>query len=556
MAFKALYRRFRPKTFSDVVGQDHVTKILKNQILNDNIAHAYLFSGTRGTGKTSTAKIFARAVNCTSDTDIPCNKCEVCKSILDDNIMDVVEMDAASNNSVDDIRDLKEKVKYPPSKGRYKVYIIDEVHMLSKGAFNALLKTLEEPPNHLIFILATTEVQKLPATILSRCQRYDFKRITVTQIVDTMKDILQDLNIDVEEKALQLIARNSDGAMRDALSILDQCISFADEKISYEYVLEVLGTVNNDIIFEMAENIIEKDLEASLKTVDNLISIGKDINQFIKDLISHFRNLMVSKSSDKLNDIIDGTDETINRFKEQSQNISLNRIISIIKLLSESEVSSKYSSQPRIILETTLMKMISVELDTSIESLLIRVNSLENKIKMGNIVVEESKSQEKREDKKKKTIKSKEILRKDIDKNKKEEVPIKETKLEEDTVHNKELNENININDIMKIWPDMLKRIKSEKISVQALLSEGNPHDIEGKTLYVLFKDGFGFHKDAVDKDDNKKYIENTLNSILNSNLNIKFMMEDEVSKKENVVDSLTQEVIDVFGADIVEIEE
>ncbi|MGO1652417.1 DNA polymerase III subunit gamma/tau [Senegalia sp. (in: firmicutes)] len=548
MAFKALYRRFRPKTFDDVVGQEHITRVLKNQILNDNIAHAYLFSGTRGTGKTSTAKIFARAVNCIdNNTGNPCNACEVCRSILDDNIMDVVEMDAASNNSVDDIRDLKEKVKYPPSKGRYKVYIIDEVHMLSKGAFNALLKTLEEPPSHLIFILATTEPQKLPATILSRCQRYDFKRITVKEIVTTMKNICDELNIEVEERGLQLIARNSDGAMRDALSILDQCISFADEKVSYEYILELLGTVNSDIIFDMADSIIEKDLEKSLKTVDELIIIGKDIHQFIKDMINHFRNLMVSKASDKLNDIIDGTEETIERFKIQSQNIELSRIIAIIKLLSEAEVNSKWSSEPRIILETTIMKMLSPELDTSVDSLLARISNLESAVKRGKIVVEEKLEDTNTKSNIAKTV-SKQVTKKETIK--------KEEDKKEEIIINKEINENIDINDVMKIWPDMMKKIKTEKISIQALLSEGIPHDIEGNTLYVLFKDGFGFHKDAVNKDDNKKYIENTLNNILSSNMNIKFMMEDEVGKKEDVVDSLTKEVIDVFGEDIVEFEE
>ncbi|MGO1713427.1 MAG: DNA polymerase III subunit gamma/tau, partial [Senegalia sp. (in: firmicutes)] len=454
---------------------------------------------------------------------------------------------AASNNSVDDIRDLKEKVKYPPSKGRYKVYIIDEVHMLSKGAFNALLKTLEEPPSHLIFILATTEPQKLPATILSRCQRYDFKRITVKEIVTTMKNICDELNIEVEERGLQLIARNSDGAMRDALSILDQCISFADEKVSYEYILELLGTVNSDIIFDMADSIIEKDLEKSLKTVDELIIIGKDIHQFIKDMINHFRNLMVSKASDKLNDIIDGTEETIERFKIQSQNIELSRIIAIIKLLSEAEVNSKWSSEPRIILETTIMKMLSPELDTSVDSLLARISNLESAVKRGKIVVEEKLEDTNTKSNIAKTV-SKQVTKKETIK--------KEEDKKEEIIINKEINENIDINDVMKIWPDMMKKIKTEKISIQALLSEGIPHDIEGNTLYVLFKDGFGFHKDAVNKDDNKKYIENTLNNILSSNMNIKFMMEDEVGKKEDVVDSLTKEVIDVFGEDIVEFEE
>ncbi|MTI66135.1 MAG: DNA polymerase III subunit gamma/tau, partial [Firmicutes bacterium] len=286
MGYQALYRKFRPRTFDEVLGQEHITTILKNQILNDNIAHAYLFSGTRGTGKTSTAKIFARAVNCENNTNgNPCNECEVCKKIQDESIMDVVEMDAASNNSVDDIRELREKVKYLPSKGRYKVYIIDEVHMLSKGAFNALLKTLEEPPKHLLFILATTEPQKLPATILSRCQRYDFKRLNMKDIVDNMKTICNDIDVEIEDRGLHLIARNADGAMRDALSILDQCVSFAEGKITHDYILSILGTVNNDVYFDMADHIINKDLNKALELIEYIVLNGKDIKQFIKDLI-------------------------------------------------------------------------------------------------------------------------------------------------------------------------------------------------------------------------------------------------------------------------------
>ena len=266
---KALYRVYRPQKFEDVVGQEHITKTLRNQIENNNIGHAYLFSGTRGTGKTSTAKIFARAVNCLESKDQePCNNCDVCKDILNDNIMDVVEIDAASNNSVDDIRELRESVKYSPTKAKYKVYIIDEVHMLSQGAFNALLKTLEEPPSYVIFILATTEPHKIPATILSRCQRFDFKRVTVKDITSRMKKICSEEDIEVEDKALNLIARNSQGALRDALSILDQCISFGDEKIEYNDVVELLGTVNIEQLFDLAQYIINQDTKESLKVLN------------------------------------------------------------------------------------------------------------------------------------------------------------------------------------------------------------------------------------------------------------------------------------------------
>jgi len=309
---KALYRSYRPQTFEDVVGQEHIIKTLKNQIQTGNVGHAYLFCGTRGTGKTSTAKIFARTVNCpNSINDEPCNECDICKDILVDNTMDVIEIDAASNNSVDDIREIRENVKYTPTKCKYKVYIIDEVHMLSQGAFNALLKTLEEPPSYIIFILATTEPHKIPATILSRCQRFDFKRVTVNDMVNRMKVICDDMGLEVDNKALNLIARNSQGALRDALSILDQCISFSDNNIEYSDVVELLGTVNVDYLFEISKHIISEDTKSSLEMINELIIWGKDIKNFINDLIDHFRNLMVCKVSKELDQIISLPEETI-----------------------------------------------------------------------------------------------------------------------------------------------------------------------------------------------------------------------------------------------------
>ena len=316
--YQALYSRYRPKTFDELLGQDHITTTIKNQIKNGNIGHAYLFSGTRGTGKTSAAKIFSRAVNCLDSEDgNPCNKCASCKEILEETTMDVIEMDAASNNSVEDIRDLRDKVIYPPASIKYKVYIIDEVHMLSKGAFNALLKTLEEPPKHLIFILATTEPEKLPQTILSRCQRFDFKRITTQDLIHNMEKILRELDIEVEDRVLSLIARNADGAMRDALSLLDQCVSYEDKNISYEDAINILGIANRDLIFNMVDDIKEKRLEKVLMTVDEIIQEGKDIQQFIKDLIDHFRNLMIVKSSKNPSNILD---RKITRLKSSQRN--------------------------------------------------------------------------------------------------------------------------------------------------------------------------------------------------------------------------------------------
>lgn len=326
--YQALYRQYRPRNFNEVLGQNHITRTLKNQIEKGNIGHAYLFSGTRGTGKTSTAKIFSRAVSCLNLKDgNPCNECEICKGILDGSIMDVVEMDAASNNSVEDIRELREKVVYPPSRAKYKVYIIDEVHMLTKSAFNALLKTLEEPPRHLMFILATTEPEKLPQTILSRCQRFDFKRVSMKDILDNMKNISEKMNIQIEDRVFNLIARNADGAMRDALSLLDQCISFSGEELKYEDAISILGISNSDLVLDLTDNIIDKNLEKVLEQIDSIIQDGKDILQFIKDITYHFRNLMIVKTSKKPDELIEIDKKTMERYLNQSEKISLQFII-------------------------------------------------------------------------------------------------------------------------------------------------------------------------------------------------------------------------------------
>jgi len=555
MAYQSLYRRFRPRNFDQVFGQEHITTTLKNQIVNNNIAHAYLFSGTRGTGKTSTAKIFARAVNCPNSSDgNPCNQCEVCRGITDDSIMDVVEMDAASNNSVEDIRELREKAKYSPAKGRFKVYIIDEVHMLSKGAFNALLKTLEEPPKHLIFILATTEPQKLPATILSRCQRYNFKRITVADIVENMRTICKELNIQIEDRALQLIGRNSDGAMRDALSILDQCISFAEGEISYDYILSILGTVNSDLIFQVSDSILDKELDTVLELIDKIVQNGKDINQFIKDLILHFRNLMIVQSSNNVENIIDGTEEFIAKIREQSKKIYMAEIIRAINVLSEADAQSKWSSQPRIILEVSIIKLVSPVSDLTLEGMANRLDQLEKMIKRDGISVTTSRkdiNDEVRVDNRSPNNKS---VTKEI-----KETIVNMTKEPEETYKAKVVVEStsVTLDNIVKAWPDILRKIKGEKISVHALLMEGKLSELKNNVLSISFGEGFGFHKDAVDKKDNKEYIQGILNSYFNSDIEIRFAIATEViyNGGNKGQQALVDKVIDIFGEEIVEIE-
>ena len=512
---KALYRVYRPKTFEDVVGQEHIVKTLKNQIKNHNIGHAYLFSGTRGTGKTSTAKIFARAVNCLNPiNEEPCNECEICADTLNDNIMDIVEIDAASNNSVDDIRELRESVKYTPSKARYKVYIIDEVHMLSQGAFNALLKTLEEPPSYVIFILATTEPHKIPATILSRCQRFDFKRVSSKDIADRMAYICKKENIDAEEKALSLIARNSQGALRDALSILDQCMSFGNDKIEYNDVIELLGTVNIDELFELSQSIIDENTKKSLQILNEFVIWGKDIRNLINDLIDHFRNLMVCKVSKDLDEIISLPEESIERLKSQSDNININDLIRILNALSETQDSMKSSSNTRILAEVTIMKIAQPMFDESKEALIKRIENLEERIEKGNIKVVTVQSEP--EEKVQPIVKVKT----------RDAIEVAET---EEVVYEQVKSEDVRI--VEASWKKILQKIKEDKkISVAALLREVSSFNVKDDILYLIFNDNFSFARSRLSSQDTIKYVESVIREVLNRSFNIQIYLKSEVA--------------------------
>ncbi len=367
MPYVALYRKFRPPTFDDVKGQDHIVTTLKNQILSDRLGHAYLFCGTRGTGKTSVAKILARAVNCEHPVDgNPCGECETCKAIAEGRCMDVVEIDAASNNGVDSIREIIDEVSYSPTQGRKKVYIIDEVHMLSTGAFNALLKTLEEPPSYVIFILATTEVQKIPITILSRCQRYDFHRITIDTITDRLREVTTAENIDTEDRALRYVARAADGSMRDSLSLLDQCIAFNyGEKLTYDRVLSVLGAVDTEVFGRFFNYLNEQNTEGVLNLFAEIVMQGRELTQFVSDFVWYLRNLMLSHGGDNLEDIIDVSSEKLEELRTQAQSVPLDTILRYITIFSELSSQIRYAAQKRILIEMTLIRMCRPQMDAT-----------------------------------------------------------------------------------------------------------------------------------------------------------------------------------------------
>ena len=385
MSYTALYRKFRPSEFADVKGQDHIITTLQNQIRANRIGHAYLFCGTRGTGKTTVAKIFAKAVNCEHPVDgSPCGECETCRSIAAGTSMNVIEIDAASNNGVDNIREIREEVAYRPTEGRYKVYIIDEVHMLSIGAFNALLKTLEEPPEYVIFILATTEVHKIPITILSRCQHYDFKRISIETITDRMKELMDTEHVEVEDKALRYIAKAADGSMRDALSLLDQCIAFyMGQKLTYDNVLEALGAVDTDVFSRLLRKVIDRDVAGVLDVVDDLVMQGRELTQLAADFTWYLRNLLLVKTSDNIEDVLDVSTENMAQLKEEAQMIEPDMLFRYIRIFSELSNQLKYATQKRVMLEVALIKLCTPAMENTQDSLLDRIRAVEEKVEKG-----------------------------------------------------------------------------------------------------------------------------------------------------------------------------
>lgn len=385
MSYQALYRKFRPTEFEDVKGQEHIVTTLKNQIKADRIGHAYLFCGTRGTGKTTVAKIFAKAVNCEHPVDgSPCGECPSCRAIADGSSMNVIEIDAASNNGVDNIRQIREEVSYRPTEGKYKVYIIDEVHMLSTGAFNALLKTLEEPPSYVIFILATTEAHKIPITILSRCQRYDFHRISIDTIAARLSDLMLQEKVDVEEKAIRYVAKAGDGSMRDALSLLDQCIAFhLGETLTYENVLEVLGAVDTEVFSRLLRQIIDKNVAAAISILDELVDEGRELGQLVSDFTWYLRNLLLIQSSDDMEEVLEMSQDSIDALKEEAKLISPEVLLRYIRIFSELGNQVRYASQKRIVIEIAIIKLCRPEMETDQTSIIDRLESLEQKMAQG-----------------------------------------------------------------------------------------------------------------------------------------------------------------------------
>lgn len=538
MAYTALYREWRPRTFYDVVGQEHITTTLKNQILNNRIAHAYLFCGTRGTGKTSTAKVFAKALNCLNLKDgEPCNECEMCRKINEGLAIDVTELDAASNNGVDKIRDIIDDVKYPPQEARYKVYIMDEVHMLSAGAVNAFLKTLEEPPNNVIFILATTDPQKLPITILSRCQRFDFKRINNSDITARLRKIVNDQNVLADERSLNLIARVSDGAMRDSLSILDQAISMGNGNVDYNTVVSMLGLVTNEHLFNLVNAIIQRSVEKSIEIIEDVIYSGKDIYLFIKDLIAHYRNLLMVKVTNNPEEVLDMSEENIELIKEQGARLRAEEIMRCIRILQEAENNAKLSKQARLYCELAVIKMCKIEYDTSNEVMLTRLNKLEESLRNGNIKVANA---------------TKEV--KQISASKPVSTMIRDNVVKEHYSNGGNVSENpdskITINDVKKAWKDIIERFKARReMIISSLIMIGKPVDCSNGIITVEFDSQNEFAKNRLSEAKNRDVINDVFFEIFREKVKVNFAVQSEYNNGKSTEDILR----DTLGDDLID---
>ena len=535
MAYTALYREWRPKYFKDVVGQEHITTTLKNQIQNNRIAHPYLFCGTRGTGKTSTAKIMAKALNCLNNKDgEPCNECEMCKRINRGLAIDVTELDAASNNGIDKIRDIIDDAKYPPQEAKFKVYIMDEVHMLSIGAVNAFLKTLEEPPENIIFILATTDPQKLPITILSRCQRFDFRRIGTKDIRQSLRKIVDSKGVLADDRSLELIARVSDGAMRDSLSILDQAIAMGDGKVEYDEVVSMLGMVTNDSLFKITNAIFERNIEKAVSIIEEVVLSGKDMYQFLRELISHFRNLLMVKVTSNPEEVLDMSMENIDYVKKQGSGVRTEEIMRNIRILQEAEGNAKLSKESRLYLELAIIKMCKIEYDTSNEVILARINKLEEGIKSGAVKVE-AKSQDE--------IKSiKEPIKQSMS------AETKEAQNKNINVIHNNTNAKTTLTEVQRAWKDILEAFKSRRaMIVYASLLEGKPIDCKNGVVTVMFSQDYSLNKPRLEKTENYNIVIEVLSEIMGEQLKVKFVVESPDRQEVDLGQTLKNKLGDEF---------
>ena len=555
--YKALYRKYRPKTFDEICGQEAVVTSLKNQVKNNEISHAYIFQGTRGTGKTSAAKILSRAVNCLHPVDgNPCNECENCKSIINESSLDVVEMDAASNNGVDDIRELKEKVIYPPQSLKYKVYIIDEVHMLSKGAFNALLKILEEPPRHLIFILATTEIEKIPATILSRSQKYNFKRISIEEITKNLKKITELEGKSCDDEVFNLIAKSSDGAMRDALSVLDQLLTKNKDHIKLEDAMEVLGISSSELLFNLSEALIEKNVNESLLAIDEIYKEGVDFNTLSSQILNHFRDLLMVKTLKDPRKIVYST--FLKEFQDIAGRVDLEDLLIIIDILKNLSLEIKYAENKRVVFEMNAVKICNRILK---DDLTLRLKALEDKINSSaslNYFNKDLNTSQK-DDNNKNLKNSKDIVDNNLENLKVEKDQINKEFINDASIEKSDQSAIIEDNGEVKDKTETSLSLEKIKMDWQKIVDElisqnssgfggflkfAEPENFHDGILDIVFQDKYEFYFDYCSNPERKDILPDLLKSIYDKDIDVRMKIKksgmdklEEIFGKNNIED-------------------
>lgn len=528
MGYTALYRKFRPLNFAEIVGQEHITRTLRNQIIADRVGHAYLFNGGRGTGKTSAAKVLARAINCLNPKDgEPCNECEICRGAINGSLTDIVEMDAASNNSVEDIRSIREEVNFLPTKAKYRVYIIDEVHMLSTGAFNALLKTLEEPPEHVKFILATTEPQKLPATILSRCQRFDFKRISNENIIKRLTTVCEKSNIEITKEALNIIAVLSEGAMRDALSILERCIQDGDNKIDEDKIKDLVGIPKITYIAKITEAITNYDVTQALENVDVVLTEGKDINNLVWELIKYVKDILVYKAAGKL-DLY--SEEEIEKIKEISEKVSKEDLIDIVYKLSELENEIKWSTQKTIMLQAGIIKLCSkqAKIGNNIEE---RIEKIEKYLRSGNGVNMGAPSMVQNNVRQVNAMPVNNVSSGSVQQRKTTNTTSKTSNIKTKKYSNK----------AAEFWPEIVRDLKQNgKIVLYTNLMDTRATEINDMTIGIEFPKGMtAFGKTVLEKQENIREISDMVSIACGKEMQIKYINNNsqvhQMTNEENL---------------------
>ncbi len=554
MSHVSFYRKWRPATFEELVGQDRVTRTLQNAIRAGRVVHAYLFAGHRGTGKTTTARIFAKALNCvTGPTPTPDNQCPSCLAISGGYSMDVIEIDAASNRGIEEIRELRDRIRLAPTEGRYKVYIIDEAHMLTTEAANALLKTLEEPPEHAILVLVTTEPHRLPPTILSRCQRFDFRRVSRPELVGRLRHIAEAEGFAIEEPALAVIAGSADGSVRDAESVLDQLTSFAEGPITQHDVLAVLGLLAEETALQFGDAVITRDVPAALGLVTRVVEEGKDLRHVLRTLLGHFRDLLMAKTSDHPEDLLDTSEGRVEALRAQAAKTTTEEILRALNVLAAADNEARWSPQPRLALEMALIRLCRPEMDPTLEGLRARVQALEagaprptERAVEPPTPVQQPRDLPRREPRGPKAAGGSAPLPEPV------AVAITATMVVEPGPT--PATPTVAIEEIRRQWARILDEVKRTKMFCHALLIEGIPLQVNGTTLLIGLRTGFNFHIENLQKPDNRAVVEGALERVLRQRLRLECTIHDTGAAPVPPVDPLVTKAMQLFGGQVVEV--